>query len=113
MIECIFCKIVKGEIKATIVHEDGKAIAFKDLSPQAPTHILIIPKRHIGSLGEARQADVGLLGHLLFLSGQVAAQLQLNSGYRVVLNNGSRAGQSVFHIHIHLLGGRNLAWPPG
>jgi histidine triad (HIT) family protein len=113
MSECLFCRIVSGEIRASVVAENEWAMAFRDISPQAPTHVLVIPKKHIGSLGEAAAEDAVLLGRLLLLAKAVAREEGLASGYRVVLNNGAAAGQSVFHIHAHVLGGRHMGWPPG
>ena len=111
---CLFCKIVAGEIPAALVHEDGRAVAFRDINPQAPTHVLVIPRAHIESLNDAAQADESLLGHLLRVAARVANNEGLSeTGYRTVVNTGPDAGQSVFHVHVHLLGGRNLAWPPG
>jgi histidine triad (HIT) family protein len=113
MSECLFCRIVSGELRAAVVAEDEWAMAFRDISPQAPSHILVIPKQHIGSLGEAAEEDAVVLGRLLLLAKVVARDEGLASGYRVVLNDGAAAGQSVFHIHAHVLGGRHLGWPPG
>ncbi len=113
MRDCLFCRIVNGELRAAVVAEDEWAMAFRDINPQAPTHILVIPKKHIGSLGEAAEEDTARLGRLLLLAKRVARDEGLDSGYRVVLNNGAAAGQSVFHIHAHVLGGRRLGWPPG
>lgn len=113
MRDCLFCRIVNGELRAAVVAEDEWAMAFRDINPQAPTHILVIPKKHIGSLGEAAEEDTARLGRLLLLAKRVARDEGLASGYRVVLNNGAAAGQSVFHIHAHVLGGRRLGWPPG
>ena len=110
---CLFCRIASGDLRAAVVAENEWAMAFHDLNPQAPTHILVIPKQHIGSLGEAVEEDAVLLGRLLLLAKVVARDEGLASGYRVVLNNGAAAGQSVFHIHAHVLGGRHLRWPPG
>lgn len=111
---CIFCKIVDGQIPATKVYEDDLSFAFRDINPQAPTHILLIPKRHIVSLNEISEVDRSLLGHLLMVSGQIAKQEKINdNGFRVVINSGADAGQSVFHIHLHVMGGRPMAWPPG
>jgi histidine triad (HIT) family protein len=112
--DCIFCKIASGEVPARIVHRDELATAFRDLNPQAPEHILLIPNRHISSLSDLGEADRGLAGSLLLLAAQIAAQEQLAArGYRVVINTGSGAGQSVFHLHLHLLSGRPMGWPPG
>ncbi len=113
MSDCLFCKIAAGEIPGERVWEDDRAVAFRDISPQAPTHVLIIPRRHLASLSEAEESDAGLLGHLLDLARRLAVQEGIESGYRVVINNGAEAGQSVFHLHLHLLGGRRFTWPPG
>ena len=111
---CLFCKIVAGEIPAALVHEDARAVAFRDTNPQAPTHVLVIPRAHIESLNDAARADEPLLGHLLRVAARVANQEGLSeTGYRTVVNTGPDAGQSVLHVHVHLLGGRSLAWPPG
>lgn len=109
----IFQKIIDREIPARIVHEDDQCLAFHDVSPQAPTHILVIPKRAIVSLADATPQDAPLLGHLLLVTRNLADKLDLHDGYRVVINAGSDGGQSVFHLHVHLLGGRQLGWPPG
>jgi histidine triad (HIT) family protein len=110
---CIFCKIGARKMPSKIVYEDDEVFAFHDISPQAPTHILICPRKHIASLHEASPQDQALLGKLQLLAADLAKQRNLLSGYRTVLNNGSGAGQSVFHLHLHLLGGRNFRWPPG
>ena len=110
---CIFCKIAQGELQADIIREDDQAVAFRDINSQAPTHILIIPKKHIPALAEASEQEGGLLGHLLLMARQVAEDQNLRDGYRVVINNGVTAGQTVFHIHLHLMGGRSFDWPPG
>ena len=109
----IFGKIIRREIPANIVYEDDLAIAFKDITPQAPTHILVIPKKPIPRLSEAGTEDIHLLGHLLATVKQVAAEAGLGNGYRVVINNGNDGGQTVDHLHLHILGGRQLQWPPG
>jgi histidine triad (HIT) family protein len=109
----IFEKIVAREIPAKIVWEDDHAIAFEDVNPQAPVHVLIVPKKVIPRLAEASEADEATLGHLLLAAGKIAEKLELNGGYRVVINNGPDAGESVPHLHVHLLGKRALAWPPG
>lgn len=109
----IFQKIIDREISADIVYEDDQCLAFRDINPQAPVHVLVIPKRLIPSLAEATDDDVALLGHLLVSARRVAAQLGLDNGYRTVLNCGRDGGQSVDHLHVHLLGGRALGWPPG
>ena len=113
MADCIFCKIAQGELQSDIIREDDQAVAFRDINSQAPTHILIIPKKHIPTLAEASEEEGSLLGHLLLMARQVAEDQNLTSGYRVVINNGVAAGQTVFHIHLHLLGGRAFDWPPG
>ncbi len=110
---CLFCKIAVGELAAAIVEVDEYAVAFRDVNPQAPIHILIIPKKHIATLDETVPEDRELLGHLLLMGRTVAKSQDLHAGYRLVLNNGAEAGQSIFHIHLHLLGGRPLRWPPG
>ena len=112
--DCLFCKIARHNLEANVVFEDDDSLAFRDLNPQAPTHILVIPKRHISSLTEATKEDEPLLGHLLTVARKLAKDEKLSEkGYRVVVNNGSYAGQTVFHIHVHLLGGRSFRWPPG
>lgn len=113
MSECVFCKIANREIESELVAEDERAVAFKDLSPQAPIHILIIPRTHISALSETAREDGDLLGQLLLMAGRVAEEQKLGPNYRVVINNGPQAGQSVFHLHLHLLGGRAFRWPPG
>ena len=109
----IFKKIIDKEIPANIVHEDEHCLAFHDVSPQAPTHVLIIPKKEITSLATLTKEDQAVAGHMLLVIQQIAADLGLENGYRVVTNVGSDGGQSVFHLHFHLLGGRPLEWPPG
>ncbi|WOD37592.1 histidine triad nucleotide-binding protein [Nodosilinea sp. E11] len=112
--DTIFGKIIRKEIPANIVYEDDLCLAFTDITPQAPTHILIIPKQPIPSLAEATPDDKELLGHLLLTVKAIADQVGLTeNGYRVVINTGTDGGQTVFHLHLHLLGGRGLAWPPG
>jgi len=112
--ECIFCKIASGAIAATVVYQDDSVIAFRDLHPQAPTHVLVIPKRHIATLLDAGDDEALLLGRLQRAAIEVARQEGLaDSGFRLVTNCGAGAGQSVFHVHLHLLGGRPLSWPPG
>ena len=114
MNECIFCKIVARTIPAALVYEDDLVVAFDDTNPQAPTHTLVIPRKHVASIAELQDSDVGLLGHLL-LAGNKIAKLKgiADAGYRVVVNTGAHGGQSVSHLHLHVLGGRHLAWPPG
>jgi len=109
----IFEKIIAREIPAKIVWEDDDAIAFEDVNPQAPVHVLIVPKKVIPRLAEAKSSDGGTLGKLLLAAAEIAKKLGLNGGYRVVINNGPDAGESVPHLHVHLLGKRALAWPPG
>jgi histidine triad (HIT) family protein len=111
---CIFCKIAAGEIPAQLVYEDEAAVAFRDINPQAPTHVLVIPREHVASLAEAEEGHGSLLGRLLLAAARVARDEGLDeSGYRTVINTGAGAGQSVFHLHLHVLGGRPLKWPPG
>jgi len=113
MDDCLFCKIGARKIPSKIVYEDDRIFAFEDINPQAPTHILICPRKHVISLTDATAEDVSLLGHTLLVAAQIARDRKLLEGYRTVLNNGAGAGQSVFHLHLHLLGGRTFRWPPG
>ena len=114
MKDCLFCKMVAGEIKPQMVYEDGDLIAFRDITPQAPVHVLIVPRKHIASLDEAKPEDAELLGKLALAAQKIARQEGVAaSGYRTVNNCNADAGQSVFHIHMHLLGGRRVTWPPG
>ena len=114
MENCIFCKIVEHKIPAKYVFEDDSVVAFEDLNPQAPVHILVVPRKHMPSLNEAKAEDEHLLGHLFTVASQLARERQIDSkGYRTVINNGTWAGQSVFHLHVHVLGGRVFHWPPG
>ncbi len=113
MSETIFSKIIRKEIPANIVYEDDLALAFRDINPQAPTHILVIPKKPIVNLDDADLEDHALLGHLLLTVKKVAKQLGLTNGYRVVINNGTDGGQTVYHLHLHILGDRPMGWPPG
>jgi histidine triad (HIT) family protein len=113
MSETIFSKIIRKEIPAEIVYEDDLVLAFRDVNPQAPVHILIIPKQEIVSIAEATEADAALLGRLLLTVKRVATQEGLEEGYRIVINTGKDGGQTVFHLHLHLLGKRMMAWPPG
>jgi len=113
MSDCLFCKICAGEIPAKLAYEDDDLVAFHDISPQAPLHLLIIPRKHIASLDAASADDQALLGRLLLAAQNLAREHDVAGGYRVVNNCGASAGQSVFHIHFHLLGGRPLGWPPG
>ena len=111
--ETIFTKIINKEIPADIIYEDELALVFKDIQPQAPTHLLIIPKKPIPKLSDASPEDQELLGHLMLVAGEVSRMLELDDTFRLVTNNGANAGQSVFHLHLHLLSGRSLTWPPG
>lgn len=111
--DCLFCKIVSGGIPAKRVYEDELCLCFADINPQAPTHLLLISKRHIVSLAQAAPEHTPLLGHLLAKAGEVARGCKLDRGYRVVLNTGADGGQTVDHLHLHLLGGRPMGWPPG
>lgn len=112
--ECLFCRIARGEIPATIVEQTADTVAFRDISPKAPTHVLIVPRRHIASVNDLEEADSGTVAKLVLMARDIAAAEGLRErGYRLVLNAGLDAGQSVDHIHLHLLGGRALGWPPG
>ena len=112
--DCLFCKIVAGEIPATIVHESDDVLAFEDINPQAPTHVVIVPREHIPTVNDLRTADEALFGKLATAAKQIAADRGFaDDGYRLVMNCNLAAGQTVFHIHMHLLGGRHLGWPPG
>ncbi len=111
---CVFCKVAKGLVKADIVHQDAQVVAFRDIHPQAPVHILVIPRHHMTALWEADESHADLLGHVILTCNSIAEKEGIGqTGYRVVVNAGEDAGQSVDHIHFHLLGGRQLAWPPG
>ncbi len=112
--DCLFCKIINGDIPATIVYEDDLVIAFDDITPRAPIHKLIIPKEHIATLNDIAPEDQELVGHMLYVAKQIAAECDIaDAGYRTVFNCNADAGQDVFHIHLHLLGGRKMKWPPG
>ena len=111
--DCLFCKIAAKQIPAKLVHEDEDVFAFEDINPQAPTHILICPKKHFASLTEASPEDQALLGKMALVAAKLAREKKLSNGYRTVVNSGSGAGQTVFHLHMHLLGGREFHWPPG
>lgn len=114
MTDCIFCKIAAGEIPATKVYDDGEVLAFRDINPEAPVHLLVIPRRHIATLNDLTEADAALIGQLYLAAKQVATELGVaESGYRTVINCNRDAGQIVFHVHMHLLAGRELGWPPG
>ena len=109
----LFQKIADREIPAKLIHEDAVCIAFHDISPQAPTHVLVVPRKPIARVGEATAEDQATLGHLLIVAAQLSRQLNLAKGFRIVINNGPDGGESVPHLHVHLLGGRALSWPPG
>jgi histidine triad (HIT) family protein len=111
--ETIFTKIIRRQLPANVVLEDDVAIAFVDTHPQAPMHILVVPKKPIPKLEDAEPQDAAILGHLLLMVKQVAKHVGLNKGYRVVINNGAEGGQTVDHLHVHILGGRQMKWPPG
>ena len=111
--DCIFCKIIAGDIPATLLYEDEDVIAFNDISPQAPTHILVIPRRHIAGPGALTKADQALIGKLVIKGTELAEEVGLDGGFRLVMNNGESAGQTVFHLHLHVMGGREMTWPPG
>ena len=113
MSETIFSKIIRREVPADIIYEDDLTIAFKDIHPQAPVHILVIPKKPIPQLSDAESEDHALMGHLLLTAKRVAKAIGLDNGYRLVINNGSDGGQTVHHLHLHILGGRQMKWPPG
>jgi histidine triad (HIT) family protein len=111
--DCLFCKIAARQIPSKFVYEDPEIFAFEDISPQAPTHILLCPRRHLVSLDDAKAEDQAVIGKLHLVAAQLARERNILEGYRTVFNNGSGAGQSVFHLHLHLLGGRQFRWPPG
>ena len=112
--DCVFCRIAQGELPATVVHEDDRAMAFEDLNPKAPEHILVIPRRHTTSVASLEEEDRELAGHLVLVAARVARERGLDSsGYRVVANVGEEGGQTVPHLHLHVLGGRSMTWPPG
>jgi histidine triad (HIT) family protein len=110
---CLFCKIVRGDLRADILHRDEEIVAFRDVNPQAPTHLLVVPVRHVATLDELTDGDADLAGRLVLRAAALARQAGLTSGYRLVWNCGPDGGQSVFHVHLHLLGGRKMSWPPG
>lgn len=114
MSDCLFCRFVRKEIPARVVFENNSCLAFEDINPKAPVHVLIIPKKHIGGINDMTPEDEATLGHLALVGRQIAQEKKVDqSGYRLVINTGPDAGQSVFHIHVHLLGGRPMSWPPG
>jgi histidine triad (HIT) family protein len=112
--DCLFCRIVDRDLSADIVYENDSLVAFRDIDPKAPTHILLIPRRHIATMNDLQEGDIALTGELFTTAARIAADEGLaEDGYRVVMNCNEAAGQSVFHIHLHLMGGRPMAWPPG
>jgi len=111
--DCIFCKIGRKEIPAKHIYDDAEIFAFDDIHPQSPTHMLICPRKHLVSLSDADDADAAMLGKMLLVAKRLAGERRLSAGYRVVINNGAEAGQSVDHLHVHVLGGRAMRWPPG
>jgi len=113
MNDCLFCKIVQGKIPAKKVYEDEHTFAFEDIDPKAPTHVLIVPKQHLTGLKEATAAEAEIVGRCHLTAAKIARDRKIEDGYRTVLNVGPKSGQSVFHLHVHLLGGRDLRWPPG
>ena len=114
MSTCLFCRIVNGDIPAKVVYQDDEVMAFDDINAQAPVHVLVIPKRHVASVQDCQSEDQGLLGHLLLTCSRVTRMKQLTeSGYRIVTNTGIDGGQTVSHLHLHVLGGRPMTWPPG
>jgi len=114
MTDCLFCKMASGEIQPDIVYEDEDILAFRDVNPQAPTHVLVIPRRHIATTNDISEADAALVGKLTLVAAKIAEEEGIAaSGYRTVINCNAQAGQTVFHIHLHLLGGRAMQWPPG
>lgn len=113
MADCIFCKIAAEEVSANVIHQDEQAVAFHDIDPKAPVHVLVIPRRHWSGLDAVPDGQEATLGHLLGLCRKLATRLGCSDGYRVVVNTGSDGGQTVGHLHLHMLGGRPMAWPPG
>ena len=113
MTDCLFCKIIAGQIPSKKVYEDDRVFAFEDINPQAPTHVLIVPKKHIVGLKEAAPEDAEIIGYCQLVAAKLGRERKIESGYRTVYNVGPGAGQSVFHLHLHLIGGRALSWPPG
>lgn len=111
--DCLFCKIADGTIPAKLIHDDERCVAFSDINPQSPIHFLVVPREHLSSLAYSTSDHEGLLGYLLHTAAEIARAKGLDNGYRVVINTGSDGGQTVDHLHIHVLGGRHLTWPPG
>lgn len=113
MPDCLFCNVISGKARSKKVYEDEKVYAFEDIRPQAPTHVLIIPKKHIVGLKEAQPKDAEIIGYLHLVAAKLARERGIEDGYRTLFNVGPRSGQSVFHLHLHLIGGRDMRWPPG
>ncbi len=114
MTDCLFCKMVSGDIKADVVYENDQVLVFRDINPQAPVHVLAIPKQHVSTINDLTAADTDMIGQLYLAAKEVATQLGVaEDGYRTVMNCNAMAGQTVFHIHLHILGGRSMHWPPG
>jgi histidine triad (HIT) family protein len=113
MPDCLFCKIIAGEIPSKKIYEDDHTFAFEDIDPKAPTHVLVVPKKHIEGLNKAGREEAEIVGRCHLSAAQIARERHIEDGYRTVLNVGPKSGQSVFHLHVHLLGGRDLRWPPG
>jgi len=113
MDSCLFCRIIRGDLPAKKVYEDDHTFAFEDIQPQGPTHVLVVPKKHLRGLKEAEPEDAELLGHCQLVAAQIARERGIEDGYRTILNVGPGAGQTVFHLHVHLIGGRPMKWPPG
>jgi len=113
MQNCLFCEIIAGTIPSKKVYEDDKVLAFEDINPKAPTHVLIVPKKHVAGLKEATQDDAQIIGYCNLVAAKIGRERGIEDGYRTVYNVGPRSGQSVFHLHLHLIGGRDMKWPPG
>jgi histidine triad (HIT) family protein len=113
MPDCLFCKIIAGQIPSKKIYEDDQVFAFEDIDPQAPTHVLLVPKKHIVGLKEATAEDAEILGYLQLVAAKLGRERKIEDGYRTVYNVGPKSGQSVFHLHLHLIGGREMKWPPG
>jgi histidine triad (HIT) family protein len=113
MADCLFCRIISGEVPSKKVYEDEHTFAFEDLNPQGPTHVLVIPKKHISGLKDAKPEDAEIIGRCQLTAARIAHERSIEDGYRTIVNVGPRSGQSVFHLHVHLIGGRTLTWPPG
>lgn len=113
MSDCLFCNIIAGKMDTEFVYEDERVVAFKDINPQAPVHILIVPRKHISTLLDLKEEDNTLIGHIYQIANKLAREYEIEDGFRVVSNCKEKGGQTVFHIHFHLLGGRKLQWPPG